>query len=387
MDIPLLKDSFEKVVKKQKFACDKTCDIIDRMILELGQTKKALVEQDASVDTSQVLADLSASFRQFSPGNEISLLQKDMNAAMSKYGKVIEKSFCSDISKAWRDVEMDKSILNQVITHNLYREGEVSLADTFAEETGIGLSESLREPFLEMLKILEQIHARNYLPALTWAQAHRTALKTRSGNLDFEFRLHGLQFIRLLHEGNQQALVGYAKENFGEGPFRKSHMAAIQRFMGAILYRGRLAHSPYADLLGDDLHISTKDAFTKEYFNLRGWSQKCPLFVTLLAGAQALPSLIKLASLMATTKPDTWQNLKQLPIEIELGPGFQFHSIFACPVSREQSSPENPPMLMPCGHVLCKQSIQKLGKGNSRSFKCPYCPIETTAAMCKPIQF
>ncbi len=31
-----------------------------------------------------------------------------------------------------------------------------------------------------------------------------------------------------------------------------------------------------------------------------------------------------------------------------------FYSIFACPVSKEQSSEENPPMMLPCGHVLCK---------------------------------
>jgi hypothetical protein len=35
--------------------------------------------------------------------------------------------------------------------------------------------------------------------------------------------------------------------------------------------------------------------------------------------------------------------LKQLPVETPLDNAFQFHSIFACPVSREQSTAENPP--------------------------------------------
>ncbi len=82
-----------------------------------------------------------------------------------------------------------------------------------------------------------------------------------------------------------------------------------------------------------------------------------------------------------------WQVMKQLPVETPLENAFQFHSIFACPVSREQSTAENPPMLMNCGHVLCKQSIQKLVKGNSRTFKCPYCPLETTSAQCRQIYF
>lgn len=44
--------------------------------------------------------------------------------------------------------------------------------------------------------------------------------------------------------------------------------------------------------------------------------------------------------------------------ELELGSQFVFHSVFACPVSREQGTPDNPPMLLPCGHVLAKQSLQ-----------------------------
>lgn len=82
-----------------------------------------------------------------------------------------------------------------------------------------------------------------------------------------------------------------------------------------------------------------------------------------------------------------WAALKHMPVEIELDNAFQFHSIFACPVSREQSTAENPPMLMPCGHVLCKQSIQKLGKGNLRTFKCPYCPLEATFSQCQQLYF
>jgi hypothetical protein len=81
------------------------------------------------------------------------------------------------------------------------------------------------------------------------------------------------------------------------------------------------------------------------------------------------------------------QTLKQLPVETPLDNAFQFQSIFACPVSRDQSTAENPPMLMACGHVLCKQSIQKLVKGNSRTFKRPYCPLETTSSQSWQIYF
>ena len=71
----------------------------------------------------------------------------------------------------------------------------------------------------------------------------------------------------------------------------------------------------------------------------------------------------------------SWQALEELPINIDVGQDALFHSIFTCPVSREQATESNPPMLLTCGHALCKNSMLLIARGRSR-FKCPYCPHE-----------
>jgi hypothetical protein len=62
-------------------------------------------------------------------------------------------------------------------------------------------------------------------------------------------------------------------------------------------------------------------------------------------------------------------------VEIPLPSQYHFHSIFVCPVSKEQSTDANPPMMMPCGHVIAQESLEKISKG--ARFKCPYCPNES----------
>ena len=82
-------------------------------------------------------------------------------------------------------------------------------------------------------------------------------------------------------------------------------------------------------------------------------ASESPLLVAVSAGSVALPTLLKLASLLKDSSHDLFSG-DQLPVELELGNEFAFRSIFSCPVSREQSSTANPPHMLPCGHVLCK---------------------------------
>ena len=111
------------------------------------------------------------------------------------------------------------------------------------------------------------------------------------------------------------------------------------------------------------------------------------------AGCIALPSLLNICQAMqARQVASIWNGKDELPvrqltsvcrvswftprtwnhsivnftfqIEIDLGKEFHYHSVFACPILRQQASESNPPMRLTCGHVISRDALHKLASGN-----------------------
>lgn len=291
---------------------------------------------------------------------------------------------------------------------HLLREGQFSVASAFLDEiadekptepkqtrrvqfeNGSTKSTSLLDPdevpsaevrnkFAAMYYILQQLQEeRNLLPAIEWSRENREALEARGSNLEFE--LCRLQYVWLYHGGaNYQPASGwlealeYARREFHA--FVPRYLREVQQLVGAMAYSPNLGGSPYAALFNNpSAWAEAATFFTREFCSLLGLSADSPLYIAATAGAIALPTLLKLQTIMKAKRTE-WTSENELPVEISLPPQYLFHSIFVCPVSKEQATDENPPMMMPCGHVIAQESLNRLSKGNR--FKCPYCPSES----------
>ncbi|AEO53123.1 hypothetical protein MYCTH_2294048 [Thermothelomyces thermophilus ATCC 42464] len=247
-------------------------------------------------------------------------------------------------------------------------------------------SQELQDKFAQMYTILQHIKAKNLLPAIEWARANSAELEARGSNLEFE--LSKLQYVWLFegpavnnlpddeHNGRAGALA-YARQHFGR--FQARHLREIQQLASAMVFAPNLRDSPYHNTFAiSDAFTDLATSFTREFCSLLGLSAESPLYLAVTAGALALPRLMKYM-LATRSKGTEWTSADELPFETPLPESMLFHSIFVCPVSKEQTTEDNPPMVIPCGHMLAEETLKKLAKGTKGTrFKCPYCPSEAS---------
>lgn len=112
-----------------------------------------------------------------------------------------------------------------------------------------------------------------------------------------------------------------------------------------------------------------KELFVIEYSKNKLFNNHNYLPDILYVGSTAFDQLKK-ASFTVIDKEDN-----TLPVEIKLPKGFNYHSLFVCPVLKTLCVDDNKPVLLNCNHVISLNAANVLSKfGASENFKCPYCP-------------
>lgn len=227
---------------------------------------------------------------------------------------------------------------------HLLREGQFSVATTFASESSrqskhpqsdadgsgapvdeiLGIDQmqagEVRKRFSLLYHILRELKEEyNLLPAIEWARNNRTALEERGSNLEFD--LCRLQFVWLFHGGNspnvsidegRRAALDYARREFFS--FQTRYLPEIQQLMGAMAFCPNLEASPYRHIFSNPSAWSdVASSFAREFCFLLGLSADSPLYVAATAGAIALPTLLKLQTIMKEKRTE-WTSQNELPV-------------------------------------------------------------------------
>ncbi|KAK6063062.1 hypothetical protein SCUP515_12765 [Seiridium cupressi] len=427
MSMLVLEKELEKLTKTARLS-NALADV-DKIINLLTEARAEVERANDPHVTSITLTKLQNPIREGLEAVNDDL--KSVHKGQARFGKALDKAFTGEkVIKGSLPEDHDPmaehpTLINRAIAMHLLREGQFGVASTFISEaqpqqpdTSISRlqsqlspsavqspesprsitptdtpiadagdelsalqSEALQSSFADMYSILSALKEHNLLPAIEWARLNALELEARGSNLEFE--LCKLQFIWLFKGPSVNGLpdtplngrpgaLQYARENFGR--FQHRHLRECQQLSCAMIYSPNLSSSPYKSIF--DISIAFDEvaaSFTREFCSLLGLSAESPLYVAATAGAIALPQLMKFLNAVKG-KGTEWTTSQEMAFETPLPKSMIYHSIFVCPVSKEQTTVENPPVIIPCGHVLAKESLLRLSKGNR--YKCPYCPAE-----------
>ncbi|KAH8833799.1 CTLH/CRA C-terminal to lish motif domain-containing protein [Flagelloscypha sp. PMI_526] len=386
LELQRLEDLVTGLPSKEKSKSAPINDSLDSLLASLQSLKDTCDTPDSDLPTLPLL-QLANTLE--TTKKNVDSRQKEIYASMARVGKTIDKTFASPLP-SYPHIFSSKessSALDRTVALHFLRTGEFDLAQTFLEESGTHVSPHLRAKFLQLHEILQALRHEDTAPALQWVAENREFLDSRSSCL--EFSLHRSQYLRTLlsptSSGPGEAIL-YAKTHLSR--FMQQYPTDVQRLMACIIHLPleRMQNSRYKDLASPALHEDLQPLFAKVYCASLGLGRQVPLqVVSEIGGGGALSRIEKGKKVLRDSKSD-WSRREELPIEIQLRPENRYHSIFSCPVSKEQSTVHNPPKILPCGHVISSDSLKNLSKTGGRA-KCPYCPTEFQAVQAFQLYF
>lgn len=349
--------------------------------------KLKLVERDLKKGDDTSLSRLPEVVKK-SWNDKLNKNHKITNNHIKKLDKDMEKLFQFEIDSIYNyKIELDletgegvrnKKLIDRAIIVHLLRNGQFGQVEQLSKDLDLDVPQELIGKFSQLYLFLNELSHFQLDKVIDWCHENHSKLVELGS--DIEYQMHILKFIQIFLK-DQFSGMKFARENFPKFGF--NHLEPIANFITEVSINGldslvKYYETGFHQLSGNFIQI---------FCSIQGLSSESPLYSTLIASILSLPNFIKFNKLITLKKLD-WSTQNELPFEIPLPDFLKFHSIFICPVSKEETTLENPPRVLPCNHILAQSTVMNLCKNNvNNSFKCPYCPKITRQSETKLIRF
>eukprot|EP00924_Labyrinthula_sp_SR-Ha-C_P003436 augustus_masked-scaffold_15-processed-gene-9.51-mRNA-1 protein AED:0.86 eAED:0.86 QI:0/-1/0/1/-1/1/1/0/445 len=284
-----------------------------------------------------------------------------------------------------------------------------------------------KEKIKQLETILNSLKEKNLDSLINWFESNEDKLKGKK-SVELGFLLQKVEFLRLVNDNKILEAVEFAREKFSSldngktKEFTKEMTEEIHVLASKFLI-GKPENSEKIEVEIEQCFHQLESLFTNVFSSLHGISSQNPLEALIEVGNEALPKLAKAFSFRTNkfnpdylnldsesqqeeepsdenqsgdettpienghepginqSEPGDWTQLKELPIDSTslLGKKAKerkFHSVICCPITKEAVTKENPAVLLQCGHVVAKNSLNKMRKTSNGEVKCPTCPNE-----------
>ena len=328
----------------------------------------------------QGISSLVTAFEESDLEKKFETGQTTFHHALNRFQKAIERTVPPTIPQmSFDNVQLESENMLSLVADYFLHTGRIEIAQQLKT-----FSDSEVLPYQELVALRASLKAREVEPILFWLRG----LPETDEILELTFTLRKLHYGNLIRSKSSSEALDYAREWFT--PYMETYRPEMQKLLGALAFLPSIEEPGYIGLVGSTVLAKAEDMLTQLFCRANGLPADPHLLTLVRASTHALPNLSKAKALTSS--------MGKTSVAIELPKDFIFHSTFCCPVSKELSSPSNPPQLLPCGHVLSKDIIHDLSRGNisyrrtpptdmPHPFKCPYCPEKVQVSQVKTLCF
>ncbi|KAK2154234.1 hypothetical protein LSH36_274g06049 [Paralvinella palmiformis] len=260
-----------------------------------------------------------------------------------------------------------KKRLDRMLVEYCLRAGYYNTAVQLARHSGIENLTNI-ELFLVSKEVEESLGRGETMKCLNWCHDNKSRLRRMKSTLEFNLRQQ--EFIEYIRNNKRLEAVKHARKYFSN--LDDAQMNDVQKVMGLLAYPPDTELAPYKILLDPDRWQALVSQFRQENFKLYQLSHHSVFSITLQAGLSALKTLQCYKEDGTSRNPNCPtcnKHMNQLAKDLPYAHCAQSRLI--CAISGQPLNENNPPMMLPNGHVYGQNSLVMMAAENDSRVVCP----------------
>ncbi|XP_030462206.2 protein MAEA homolog [Syzygium oleosum] len=350
-------EHYKKSIRANHRAVEKE---VSAVISAVSDAAEASGEGDAVDRLSSLVSRLQGLKRKLEEGSRTEHLQAQRCRARLDH---LESADPENLSE-WSNTRLKRILVDYMLRMSYY-----DTAAKLAESTNIQDLVDI-DVFLEAKKVIDALQNKEVGPALAWCSENKSRLKKSKSIFEFQLRLQ--EFVELVRAENSMRAIAYARKYLA--PWGSTHMKELQRVMATLAFRSNTECATYKVLFEPKQWDFLVDQFRQEFCRLYGMTFEPLLNIYLQAGLSALKTTFCTEDGCTKEDPLSQESFRKLAMPLPFSK--QHHSKLVCYITKELMDTENPPLVLPNGHVYSTKALEEMAKKNSGKITCPrtkYC--------------
>lgn len=256
-----------------------------------------------------------------------------------------------EVATHWKKTRFDRMVVD-----HLLRSGFYNSAIKLAKESNIEDLVNI-DVFVTAWEVEKALEICDSSRCLAWCHDNRSRLRKLKSNLEFSLRVQ--EFVELVRNDQRVEAIRHARKYFAiaEGP----QLDEVKQVMGLLAFPIDTHVSPYKELLSQLRWQELKEQFRYENYRLHQLSDVSVFKVTLQSGLSALKT--HQCYREESKNPDcpvcnsTFNKLAE-----SLPYAHCTQSRLICGITGKVMNENNPPLMLPNGHVYGERGLQSIAK-------------------------